>query len=343
MKRSDDKRGGGSVTIFDVAEEAGVSYSTVSRVVNGHPHIATVTKERVEDVMRKLGYVANLRARSLAGGRSQVIGLLVCDLESSFLIEVARGIDQEVSRLDYDMMLCTTRQRRGREANYVAQLSVGAVDGLVIVLPAKLEEYVDKLHAQRFPTVLIDYDGLTANHTVNATNEQGARDATQHLIDLGHTGIGFITGALHTASARHRRDGFEKTMKGAGLVIDPDLVVEGDYLEPSGYAGAHRILANPAPPTAIMTSSDTEAFGVLRAAEERGLLVPDDLSVVGFDDIPGAGYAQPRLTTVRQPMTEMGALAARILLELINDPAIAERHEELPTELVVRGSTAAPR
>ncbi len=267
------------------------------------------------------------------------MGLLVYDLESSFLTQVARGIDHEVSQLDYDMMLCTTHQRGGREANYVAQLSVGAVDGLVIVLPANLEEYVDRLHSQRFPTVLIDYDGLTANHTVNVTNEQGARDATQHLIDLGHTRIGFITGALHTASARQRRDGFEKAMKGAGLKTEEAWIAEGDYLELSGHAGAQEILNTDHPPTAIVASSDTEAFGVLRFAAEQGLSVPGDLSVTGFDDIPEARYVQPGLTTVRQPMTEMGALAARMLLEVINDPTMGERHEELPTELVVRGST----
>ncbi len=292
--------------------------------------------------MQKLGYVANLRARSLAGGRSQTIGLLVYDLESSFLTQVARGIDHEVSQLDYDMMLCTTHQRAGREASYVAQLSVGTVDGLVIVLPANLEEYVDMLHEQRFPTVLIDYDGQTANHTVNVTNEQGARDATQHLIDLGHSRIGFITGSLLTASARQRREGFEKAMNEAGFAIDPELVVESDYREPSGYAASEQILDSQDPPTAIVASSDTAAFGVLRSAAERGLVVPDDLSVVGFDDIPEASYVQPGLTTVSQPMTEMGALAARILLEVISDPTLGERHEELATELVVRGSTGSP-
>jgi LacI family transcriptional regulator len=338
------------VTIFDVAAAAGVSYSTVSRVVNGYAHIKPETRRRVEVAMRDLGYVANLSARSLAGGRSQTVGLLVYELGSSFFMALVQGIDAEVSRMDYDMLLCTTHQRKQRETEHVGRLAAGLVDGLLIVLPRNLDAYVTQLRRQGMPFVLLDHDADEEDvdhdsNVVRATSARGGEEAATHLIGLGHRRIGVITGPLHVGSARRRLEGFRAALERHGIPFDPALQAESDFLEASGYAAAIRLLTSSEPPTAIFASSDAVAVGVLNAAGELGLSVPGDLSIVGFDDLPEASYVRPQLTTVRQPVAEMGRVATRRLVEMIESPDGAGTAQviELPTKLLVRGSTAPPR
>jgi LacI family transcriptional regulator len=330
-----------SVTIFDVAREAGVSYSTVSRVVNNFPHVNPQTRARVQTAMEKLGYVANLQARSLAGGRSGMVGLLVYDLENSYMTELVRGVDAEVSAQDYDLMLATTHQRRQKESAYVARLTRGLVDGLLIVLPRSLDAYLKDLQTLHVPYVLIDYAASTPqHHAVTATNLQGMQAGVEYLIRLGHRRIGFVTGRLETDSARMRLTGYEQALHLHSIGVDPALIGEGDFLEGSGYTCTQRFLEMTSPPTAIVASSDTSAFGVIRAITERGLRVPEDISVMGFDDLPEAGYMYPPLTTIRQPIREMGRVATRLLVEAITTPNLSPRQVVLPTELIVRSSTA---
>ncbi len=184
-----------NVTIFDVAREAGVSYSTVSRVINNKEYVKESTRATVQTAMARLGYVANLKARSLAGGHSQVIGVLIYDLETNYTVQIVRGIDDQVSSLDYDMLMATTHQRKVKEAGYVVKLAQGLADGLLIILPRNLDAYLPDLHRLNFPYVLIDHPGKDASDTtVQATNFQGGYTATQHLIELGHTRIATITG-----------------------------------------------------------------------------------------------------------------------------------------------------
>lgn len=332
-----------SITIFDVAREAGVSYSTVSRVVNNFPRVNPQTRARVQAAMEKLGYVANLQARSLAGGRSGMLGLLVYDLENSYMTELVRGVDAEVSALDYDLMLATTHQRRQKESAYVARLTRGLVDGLLIVLPRSLDAYLKDLQTLHVPYVLIDYAAsIPQHHAVTAANLQGMQAGVEHLISLGHRRIGFITGRLETDSAQMRLSGYQNALHQHGIPLDPALIEEGDFLEGSGYSSTRHLLELELPPTAIVASSDTSAFGVLRAINERGLRVPDDISVMGFDDLPEASYMYPPLTTIRQPIREMGRVATRLLVEAIMTPSMMPRQVILPTDLIVRHSTAAP-
>ena len=334
----------GRATIFDVARVAGVSYSTVSRVVNGHEHIRDETRLRVQAAMAELGYVAHVSARTLATGRSRMVGLLVQEVESPFFLGVIRGVDQQVSATGYDFLLCTTHDRREKEAEYVARLSHGMVDGLMIILPRGLPDYVGQLRAETFPFVLIDYDADAPGcNVINAANRDGTRVALRYLLDLGHRRIGFITGTLATGSAQERLTAYREVLTTAGIPIDPALIVDGDFLEPRGRTAAHELLALPEPPTAIFASSDAAAFGVLRAALERKIDVPRDLSVIGFDDIPEATWAAPALTTVRQPLREMGRAAARRLMEILAEPDLPPQRVTLDTELIVRGSTGRPR
>ena len=330
-------------TIFDVARAAGVSYATVSRVVNGYAHVRDDTRQRVLLAMRELGYVAHTSARALASGRTQVIGLLAQEVDNAFFSAVIRGVDQQVSALDYDFLVCTTHARREKEAEYVARLSHGMVDGLLIVLPRDLPDYVEQLRTESFPFVLIDYDDAAPGcNVVNAANRSGTREAIRHLITLGHRRIGFITGRDNVGATHERLAGYREELAVVGLPLDPAYVVQGDFWEPRGYTATRELLALPERPTAIFTSSDMAAFGALRAARDAGLVVPDDLSVVGFDDIPEASFVTPALTTVHQPLREMGRAAVRRLISMLVDPQQPPTRLVLETDLVVRESTAPP-
>lgn len=331
-------------TIFDVAARAGVSYSTVSRVVNGYAHVNTSTRARVQATMLELGYVAHVTARALASGRTQAVGLLAQEIDNPFFSAVIKGVDQEISSANYDLLLCTTHSRREKEAEYVARLAHGMVDGLLIVLPTRLPDYVAHLRAENYPFVLIDHDSDAPGcNVVNAANRAGAREGIAHLIGLGHRRIGFISGRADVGASHERCAGYRDALRDAGLPWDDALVVEGDFLEARGYAAAGELLALPDPPTAIFASSDMAAFGVLGAAHDAGLQVPRDLSVLGFDDIVEASYPGAALSTVRQPLREMGRVAVQRLLSLLADPSQPPARVVMDTELVIRQTTAAPR
>jgi LacI family transcriptional regulator len=333
-----------AVTIYEVAREAGVSTATVSRVINDRQHVREATRRRVEHAMDRLGYVANPQARGLAGGRSKVIGLLVYELGSSYFSQLIKGIDAAVTSIGYDLMLYTTHARREREARHAAELASGPVDGLIIVLAVDIRNYVDRLHRQRVPFVLLDHDSDVGGTTfITAANRQGARDGVNHLIALGHRRIGLITGTAGTSSARERLAGYRDALRDAGIEHDTSLVVKGDFLEDRGYQATEQLLRLEVPPTAIFTSADTAAFGALRALRDAGLRVPEDVSILGFDDIPESSLVTPPLTTVRQPLKEMGATAVRLLRNLMDDPEMTPRRTELETQLIVRESTARLR
>ncbi|MCB8942481.1 MAG: LacI family DNA-binding transcriptional regulator [Ardenticatenaceae bacterium] len=341
MSEENTKRN--NVTIFDVAKEAGVSYSTVSRVVNNFQFVKSETRERVQAAMDKLGYVANLKARSLAGGRSQMLGLLLYDFESSYQVEIVRGIDAEVSALDYDLMLYTTHHRRRKESTLVAKLTQGLVDGLLIVLPSNLEAYLADLDGRNFPYVLIDHAGTgTTSNTVKAKNWEGSFEATSYLASLGHRRIGFVKGIMVVDSAKERLAGYEAALAQHGLAVDAALIQPGDFAWQTGYDAAHNLLALAEPPTAVIAASDACAFGVIEGLLAQGVRVPEDVSVVGFDDIPEARAIRPSLTTMRQDLRQMGRIATRILVNGIEDPDLPTEQVELDMELIVRESTCPP-
>lgn len=330
-------------TIFDVARVAGVSHATVSRVVNGRQNVREETRQRVEQAMRELGYVAHVSARALARGRTQVIGLLAQEVDNAFFTSVIGGVDQQASAQGYDFLLCTTHARREKEAEYVARLSRGMVDGLLIVLPRGLPDYVEQLRADHFPFVLIDYDDEAPGcSVVNASNRRGTRDAIRYLIGLGHRRIGFITGRDNVGATYSRLEGYREEMAEAGLEVRPGDVVPGDFMESRGHAAGLELLRQPDRPTAIFASSDMAAFGVMRAAADLGIDVPGGLSVVGFDDLPEAARVNPALTTVRQPLREMGRVAVNELLARLEDPQKPPERVVLDTELLIRESTAPP-
>jgi LacI family transcriptional regulator len=332
------------VTIVDVAEKAGVSFGTVSRVINNDIHVRPETRERVQGVMQKLGYTANRQARSLAGGRSNIIGVLVPDLGTGYIGEIIRGIDAELSLTDLDLILYTTHRTASKEANYVANLAKGMVDGLLLVLPRSPADYTGTLTNRGVPFVLIDHQGIGRDcPAVGATNWQGAYHATEYLIKLGHTRIGFITGSMDLGCADERLEGYRSALRTYHLPNEPELIYEGTFFQPDGYAGATALLNLAHPPTAIFASNDVMAMGAMDAVRNRGLRVPDDISIVGFDDIPQASVMRPGLTTVSQPLEKMGRVATQMLLDLFRNKEKTDNRIELPTELVIRESCQPPR
>ncbi len=326
------------VTIVDIARETGVSYSTVSRVLSGFEFVKEDTRQRVLEAAQRLGYVANIGARSLAGGKSHVIGLLVPGLDNGYIGEVARGIDEELARVNYDLMLYTTHRQRGKESAYVHAIANGLTDGLILVVPLVMD-YLQGLQAQNFPYVLVDQgDPTNRSNIVDATNWQGAYAATEYLINLGHSRIGLISGLMQIASARERLEGYKAALADHQIAFDPALIAEGDFWQTSGYQAALRLLDLNPLPTAIFASNDLSAFGAMDAIRERGLSIPDDISIVGFDDIPQASLVHPKLTTVRQPLDQMGRVAVQMLLDQIENPSQPPRRITLATQLIVRDS-----
>lgn len=333
-----------SVTIIDVAREAGVSYATVSRVINNKAHVKPDKREAVLQAMSRLGYTVNQQARGLASGRSRVIGLLVQNLGSSWMGAIIRGIDEELSAAGYDMMLYTTNRRKESEMAYASAITRGVADGLLLIIPREPQAYLESLHRQHFPYVLIDHQGIDdQGAAVAVRNWQGAYAATTYLIELGHRRIGFITGNIEMHSAMERLAGYQAALIDHDIPLAPELVVEGDFVQATGFVRGHTLLSLPQRPTAIFASNDVMAFGVIDAARDRGMRVPEDLSVVGFDDIAEAATIYPALTTVRQPLEQMGRTATQMLLRLIESPSTPAERIILPTELIIRKSCQPPR
>jgi LacI family transcriptional regulator len=328
------------VTIMDVARASGVSYSTVSRALSGYEFVKESTYNRVMEAVHQLGYVVNLPARSLAGGRSNIIGLLVPNLDNTYVGTIARGIDQELVRANYDLMLYTTHRHPGKESLYVSAIANGLTEGLLLIVPLVPTTYMDALREKNFPYVLIDQADTTENsNVVEATNWQGAYDATRYLIQLGHMRIAFIMGTPAVRSAIDRLQGYKAALADYDIPLREELIVEGDYQQRTSYETAKRLLQSiDSLPTAIFASNDLSAFGAIDATREHGLRIPDDISIIGFDDIPQASLVYPKLTTVRQPLDQMGRVAVKMLLEQIEDRSRPPQRITLTTELVIRDS-----
>lgn len=325
---------------MDVARVSGVSSATVSRVLSGYAFVRESTRNRVMAAVEHLGYVANLQARSLAGGHSKIIGLLVPNLDNGYVGTILRGIDQELERADYDLILYASHRHMSHESFYVSVIANGLTEGLLLVAPLFPTTYLDALRERNFPYVLIDQVDSTENsNVVEATNWKGAYEATRYLSQLGHTRIAFLTGSGMVRSAADRLGGYRAALTDSDIPFTEDLVIEGDYQQQTGYEATKKLLqrASP-PPTAIFASNDLSALGALDAARECGFRIPDDISIIGFDDIPQASLIYPKLTTVRQPLEQMGQVAVKLLLEQIEDHSRPPQRVTLATQLIIRDS-----
>lgn len=332
------------VTIRDIADEAGVSVATVSRVINDRPDVASKTRADVLRVMRAHSFVTNRSARALSIGRTGLIGVTVPFVDESYFTAIISGASEALYEQGQRAVLCPTHHEHEREATLLARLMDGTTDGAIVLLPKESGDGLRKLQHAGYPFVVADLrQPLDADiPAVTATNLAGGKSGVDHLLRLGHRRIGLITGVPGWTATEERLEGYRVALASAGAPIDPDLVVEGDFTSESGYSAARRLALLPDPPTAIVASNDNMAAGALRAASEHGLRVPDDLSIVGFDDTAVARDLIPRLTTVRQPLAELGRTAVSLLNRLIEGQSTETLRVELATRLIVRESTGPP-
>ncbi|UDY24947.1 LacI family DNA-binding transcriptional regulator [Nocardioides sp. Kera G14] len=337
---SGERSRSGRVTISDVARAAGVSVATVSKVINERYGVSPATNERVLAVIDELGYESSLIASSLRRKRTGVIGVLVAEFEP-YSAELLKGISSGLEGTGYELMAhagsTDVHSRSGWERRSLSRLGHTLIDGAIVVTPSML--ITDQ---GGIPVVAIDpHTGPDGPATVDADNAHGARLATEHLLSLGHRRIGFLGGRPDLRSASLREDGYRAALTEAGLAADPDLMRVGGYRPDTAEAPAHELLRLPADqrPTAIFAANDLSALKVIEVAHSLGLDVPGDLSVIGFDNIPEAANGVPPLTTISQPLHEMGRAALQLLLAQLAGERV-ERHLRMPTELVVRASTA---
>jgi LacI family transcriptional regulator, galactose operon repressor len=325
--------------IREVAGRAGVSPTTVSHVVNATRFVSHEIRARVMEAMTELGYHPNAVARSLRRGRTHTLGLVLPDSANPYFAELGRGIETAAFGRNYSVVLCNTEGEELRERVYVDLLTRRQVDGLLYVPAGSRVDVLRDLLRQALPVVLVDRDLPGAPIDVVLSDKRGgAYLATRHLIALGHRRIGCIGGPSSLLMSGQRLQGYRDALAEADLPIDESLVLRGDYHPQSGWAAARSLLASPVPPTAIFAANDLMAIGVLRAAGELGRRVPDDLAVVGFDDIELASYTTPPLTTVSQSASEVGRAAVELLLQRLADPARPPVRRTLETRLVVRAS-----
>ncbi|WP_231495967.1 LacI family DNA-binding transcriptional regulator [Cellulomonas sp. HZM] len=327
------------VTISQIADLAGVSVPTVSKVLNGREGVSGETRDRVRELLEEHGY------RRRGGERRKPVGLVdlvIRDLDSMWANELVRGAEAEAARAGVGLVVTATHGRRVGNKHWISHLAARRTDGVVLVVSELQPGAAEELRRLGAPYVLVDPVGASDRNvpTVAATNWAGGLSATEHLLALGHRRIGIITGPADLACARDRLDGYRSALQRAGIPLDEELVRYGDFLQGGGEAGAAHLLALPEPPTAIFAGSDQQAAGVYDVARARGLRVPEDLSVVGFDDTEVCEWVWPRLTTVRQPLFEMAATATRMLLQRRPDEDAGR--VELSTSLIERSSTAPP-
>ncbi|MGB7875633.1 MAG: LacI family DNA-binding transcriptional regulator [Anaerolineales bacterium] len=325
-----------AVTIQDVAKAAGFSVSTVSRVLNGKVDVASDTQDRILTVIEKLGYTSSLAARSMRSRKKNLIGLVVPDIGFPYSIEIMKGINRAIAESSFDLLVYTTGgiQKDGtvtREQHYVSLLNNSLTDGVIIVASAAAEFITEA------PIISVDPHVVNPNYpSVQGTNYRGAYDVTEYLLRMGHRRIGFINGRPEIGSAGRRLKGYQDALVNAGADLDDALIVPGDFSTETGHERALQLLALENPPTAIFASNDQSALGVYQAAEELGIRIPDDLSVVGFDNISEAKYLG--LTTVDQFLADMGYIAIQMLIKLINKEPLDEQVHKMPTKLVERSS-----
>ena len=295
--------------------------------------------------VREQGFSTNRNARALSGGRTGLIGVTIPLVEAAYFGVILSGASEALYEQDMRIVLCPTLHQHDREVTLLDRLMRGTTDGAVLMLPEESSAELKALQRD-FPFVVVDprvalEEGIPV---VSAAHAAGARAATEHLLSLGHRRIGAITGPREWIACTERLNGYHGALAAAGVLPDPELVAESDFRNgPVTAAAAAKLLDLPDPPTAIFAFNDNVAVGVMRTARDRGLRVPEDLSVVGFDDSEQAEIVYPALTTVRQPLAEMGRIAVSLLLRLLENQRVDALRIQLGTKLVVRDSTAAPR
>jgi LacI family transcriptional regulator, repressor for deo operon, udp, cdd, tsx, nupC, and nupG len=326
------------VRIADVARMANVSTATVSRVISNAGTVKKETAEKVLEAIKKLNYQPNMLARQLRRSETKTILVVVPDITNTFFSAVLRGIESVAIENGYQVLLGDARNNVETETSYLTILGQKKADGLIL-LTARTDQKILEELSQDYPVVLAcEYYEGTQLPTVSIDNVSSARKATEYLISLKHKRIGHISGPLNVVVGRDRCKGFHQAMAKHGLSVDPSLVQEGEFSFESGFNLMMKFLSLEEPPTAIFAGNDEMAMGAVKAAKSKGVRVPEDLSVVGFDDIKFASIFEPALTTIAQPTFDMGQKAMHLLLRLINNEELEKDQFILPDKLIVRDS-----
>lgn len=331
------------VRIEDVALAAGVSTQTVSRVVNNRPEVLPATRQRVLDAISLLGYEPSLFARGLAGSKSHIIGMIAEDLSEPMMAHFIAAVELEAKRRGYFLLVSSNINPDPENPIYARMLASRHVDGILFSRLGEAQQekqYLQDLLAQNIPLVALgdwrEAQGMVSS--VGLDEVDGGYQATRYLLDLGHRQIGLITGPSENSAAINRRKGYEQALAEFGIAFDPSLLAEGDWTFGSGFRAAIALLQRHPEVTAMFCENDRMAIGAIQAIQQSGRRVPEDVSIIGFDDIPDAAYANPALTTMRQSAEKIGEMAAQMLFEKIENPSLPVQRIEMKAALVERNS-----
>jgi LacI family transcriptional regulator, galactose operon repressor len=333
-----------SPSIYEVASSAGVSVATVSRVLNAKGPVSEDARRRVLRAVEVLGYVPHSAARSLSTRRTMNIGVLLPDVYGAFFSEIVRGIDLAARAAGYHVLVSGSHSDLA-ETSAVLQALHGRIDGLILLTAGIGAEWLRRTLPSRLPAVLLHNSEAEGGYdSIRIDNRAGSRLAADHLLDLGHRRIALICGPRGNTDAAERLRGFREALAARGVPADPRLELPGDFGEESGFRAGESLAGQAQPPTAIFAANDAMAIGCLAALRGRGLRVPDDVSLIGFDDIPIVRYLTPALTTVQVPIAEIGGRALKRLVEMLQSGReIAKQNDVVTPTLAVRASTAAAR
>ena len=331
-------------TIRDVARAAGVAASTVSRYLNGQLRVSPATEAKVLEAVAELGYVPNAPARNLARRRSGVIGFVVPEISNPYFGSIADYVVEAVERHGRLVLLCSHRSQSVKQSSYIDLLDSGAIDGMLYLGSFRSNERLAAAITDGLPVVVVDEPiaGLPPVSSVVMDDYAGGYQATSYLVALGHRRIAFVSGPAELGSVQERYRGYCDALRVGGIDAEGQVNLAGQFTEQFGMSALPHLLAAAEPPTAAFVASDYIALGVLSAAEVHGIRVPDDLSIVGFDDIRFSQYVRPRLTTIRSPVDRLAQQGVELLFERLQDPQAPARTQVLPVELVIRESAAAP-
>ncbi|HXD10673.1 MAG TPA: LacI family DNA-binding transcriptional regulator [Anaerolineales bacterium] len=332
-------------TIHDVAKNAGVSVATVSHVINGTHYVSPELADRVYESINKLNYRQNKLARALSRNNIPLLALIVPDISNPYWSSLARAVQDVTDPYDYSVIVCSSDGILDREIRFLRSLS-GWVSGLILHPYHVSQSQVNQLILHNLPAVILGEFTTSEKQPSNwdqvaANNRESAMAAVEYLIGLGHRRIAFVQGTAGTPSSVKRMTGFRDALNSAGLPVDDNLIIPGDYTRTGGRRAMAELLNRPEPPTAVVCANDFSALGALEEAQLRGLKVPQSMSIVGYDDIDEAALASPPLTTIRLPPHEIGVVAAEKLVERLKG-RVESSHATIKGELIVRESTAGP-
>jgi len=332
------------ITIAEIAAQAGVSIPTVSRVLKGRPDVAPATRARVEQILDESGYIRSNASKTLRKNTGGVIDLVVHELDNPAIVEIVRGVEVALERTEWSLSLSFTHHDPREEEQWLDRIRDRATSGVIFIRAENQSSRIYELQRRAMPFVICNQFGDHAPDVpwVGATNWAGARMAVEYLLSLGHRRIGMIGGPASLQCSLDRIAGYRTALEAACIPIDPELIRPGDFRLQSGYTQTCALLDLPNPPTAIFASNDLQAMGVYKALYLRNIRVPEHMSVIGFDNIPFAGVVSPGLTTIHQPLFDMGRMATTMLLRLIAGEALVSSRVELATTLITRESCAPP-